>query len=291
MNNYKTKVLLKKKNIQLFLNKKSNFDKRKIIQMSYDIRSGHAIKIFSKRKVFFKKYIDEVVSLISKNFFGVKTILDCGSGELLTTNLLSEKMKGLDKLYCFDFSFKRLLDGKNFSNKVSFKSKSKLEIFCADMFNIPLPDNSIDLITTFQSLEPNGSYELKLIKELLRVSKKGLFLMEPDYENANLKQKKRMRKFNYVKNLPKVFENLKVKFKVIQMKNNGNNLNRCSAFIVYKKKTKKNNKPYFIDPANKKKLNKMKDFLYEKDDGNLYFSFKSIPILIKEKALFAPFLK
>ena len=35
----------------------------------------------------------------------------------------------------------------------------------------------------------------------------------------------------------------------------------------------------------------MKDFLYEKDDGNLYFSFKSIPILIKEKALFAPFLK
>ena len=291
MNNYSTKVLLKKKNIQLFLNKKTNLDKRKIIQMSYDIRSGHAIKIFSKRKVFFKKYINEVVNLISKNFHGVKTILDCGSGELLTTNLLSENMKDLDKLYCFDYSYKRLLDGKNFSNKVSFKSRNKLEIFCADMFNIPLPDNSIDLITTFQSLEPNGSYEYKIIKELLRVSKKGLFLMEPDYENANLKQKKRMRKFNYIKNLPKVFKKLKVKFKVEQMINNGNNLNRCSAFIVYKKKTKKNNKPCFIDPANKKKLNKMKDFLYEKNDGNLYFSFKSIPILIKEKALFVPFLK
>ena len=40
------------------------------------------------------------------------------------------------------------------------------------MFNIPLPDNSIDLITTFQSLEPNGNHEEQLIKELFRVSKK-----------------------------------------------------------------------------------------------------------------------
>ena len=41
------------------------------------------------------------------------------------------------------------------------------------MFNIPLPDNSIDLVTTYQALEPNGSSEFKLIKELLRGQRNG----------------------------------------------------------------------------------------------------------------------
>ena len=44
------KLLKKKKNIQFFLEKENNISRNKAIQMSYDIRSGHSIKNFPKRK-------------------------------------------------------------------------------------------------------------------------------------------------------------------------------------------------------------------------------------------------
>ena len=256
--------------------------------MRYDIRSGLSIKNFYKRKSFFSIYIKEVIDLISSNFPKTSTILDCGAGELVTSNLILKKLKNLKKMYCFDFSLQRLLDGKNNVNKFSQK---KLLIFCADMFNIPLPDNSIDLVTTYQALEPNGSSEYNLIRELLRVSKNGLFLMEPDYENGSKAQKKRMKKLNYVKNLPKTIKKLGYKCKVIKMKNYSNSLNKCSAFIVFKKEKKKTNHPNFVDPLNKSFLKNKKDYLYNQNTGHLYLKFNSIPILIREKALFVPFLK
>ncbi len=287
---FNTQQLAKKKNIQLYLSGKKNLSRRKIIQISYDIRSGHSIKKFPNREIFFKKYISEVKNLIEENFPKFTSVLDCGAGELITTNLLFRNLRQAKKIFCFDFSLKRLVDGKKFVNKLKIKKNKKINIFCADMFNIPLPENSIDLITTFQSLEPNGNYEEELIKELFRVSKKGLFLMEPDYENANIKQKRRMKKFNYIRNLPKVFNKLKLNYKIIKMNNHGNPYNKCSAFIVFKK-TKKNNKPIFVDPINKKTLKEKKNLFYEKFDGNLYFKFNSIPILMKEKSILLPNLK
>lgn len=282
------KLLKKKKNIQFFLEKENNISRNKAIQMSYDIRSGHSIKNFPKRKNFFSIYIKEVIDLISDNFPKTNTVLDCGAGELVTSNLISKKLKNLKKMYCFDFSFKRILDGKNNLNK---SSQKKLSVFCADMFNIPLPDNSIDLVTTYQALEPNGSSEFRLIKELLRVSKNGLFLMEPDYENGSKAQKRRMKKLNYIKNIPGTIKMLGYKCKVIKMKNYSNPLNRCSAFIVFKKNKKRKNHPNFVDPINKNNLKEKNNYLYNQSNGHLYLKFNSIPILIREKALFVPFVK
>ena len=287
--NENLKSLKAKKNLQFFLEKNNKLKRNKAIQMSYDIRSGSSIKNFSKRKNFFSIYIEEVANLISKNFPETETVLDCGAGELVTSNLISKKLKNLKKMYCFDFSFKRLLDGKNNLKKVS--EKKTLSIFSADMFNIPLPDNSIDLVTTYQALEPNGYSEYKLIKELLRVSKKGLFLMEPDFENGSYAQKRRMKKLNYIKNLPGVIKKLGQKFKVIKMKNYSNPLNKCSAYVVFKKISKKINQPNFVDPINKNKLKENDNHLYDQVNGHLYFKFNSIPILIREKALFVPFVK
>ena len=45
--------------------------------------------------------------------------------------------------------------------------------------------------------------------------------MEPHYENANEKIKKRMRKFNYVRNLEKTIKSLGFDLKVIKNLYNG----------------------------------------------------------------------
>ena len=47
---FNTQQLAKKKNIQLYLSGKKNLSRRKIIQISYDIRSGHSIKKFPNRE-------------------------------------------------------------------------------------------------------------------------------------------------------------------------------------------------------------------------------------------------
>ena len=40
------------------------------------------------------------------------------------------------------------------------------------MSEIPLPSNSIDIVMTHHSIEPNNRYEKKIINELLRVTKR-----------------------------------------------------------------------------------------------------------------------
>ena len=40
------------------------------------------------------------------------------------------------------------------------------------------------------AIEPNKGFEEKIIGELARVSTKGMVLIEPDFKNANLSQKK-----------------------------------------------------------------------------------------------------
>ena len=43
-----------------------------------------------------------------------------------------------------------------------------------DMFNLPITDDSIDLVYTVHALEPNGGKEKEALKELYRITKKYL---------------------------------------------------------------------------------------------------------------------
>ena len=50
-------------------------------------------------------------------------------------------------------------------------------------------ENSIDLIVTIHSLEPNNKIKEKIFEELYRISRHGIIFMEPHYEIASQKQK------------------------------------------------------------------------------------------------------
>lgn len=63
----------------------------------------------------------------------------------------------------------------------------------ADLFDIPLKDASVDVVYTSHSHEPNGGLEEDAIRELMRIARRAVILVEPIYELANSEAQSRMR--------------------------------------------------------------------------------------------------
>ena len=58
------------------------------------------------------------------------------------------------------------------------EKQKNVKLFTADMKNIPLPDNSIDIVFFCHALEPNHGNEKQIIKELFRITRRYVILIE-----------------------------------------------------------------------------------------------------------------
>ena len=269
-------------------------DKNESIKMSYDVQSGSYIKFFnslSKKKI--HKIYNPLVQVYFNEFKDCKTILDFGCGELTTSLFFFKKIKKkINHYFANDISLNRRIVGKNYiKKKLNNRDFKKFKIFCNSEINLPFKNNSIDLIVTIHSLEPNNKSAKHIIKELLRVSKKGLILMEPHYEISNLKQKKRMKKYNFVRGLPKLLNDKNYDLKIIKKKEHSNNLNISSLFILKKKKIKSNSSNNYVEPKTLNNIKKYYNFFYSNKSFRLFPVFNEIPIFTNDSQFFLPSLK
>ena len=283
----------KKQNIQLFLKNKT-FSNREIIKLAYDIQSGSYIKFFKKltREKKANVYFP-LIKAINDNFKNVKTILDFGCGELTTSAYIFKNLNHkIKKYYANDISFNRLLVGSNaLKKKLTKKNYNKFKIFCNSDNNLPFKDKSIDLVLTVHALEPNNQYKYKIFNELLRVSKLGIILMEPHYEISDVKQKKRMIKFDYIRGIEKILRLKKIKYHIIEKKFHLNNLNKSSIFVLKNNLTKKKQHDNFVDPIKKNDLIKKDNFLYSKKTFRAFPIINDIAIFNEDSQIFLPNLK
>ena len=279
----------KKINIHKYL-KKKRFINQEAIQISYDLQSGSYIKKLNRYKNIDKKVFQIFNNTLHKNFTNIKSVLDFGSGELTRFNYVIDFLSNKKKIQYFacDISLNRLHVGKIFFDRSYKKKGVNLNLFVVDNFRLPLPDNSIDVIITCHAIEPNRKNKEKIIKELLRVSKKGLCLMEPHYEAATIDQKKRMDYHKYVKGIPKFLDKMKYNYKIITKNAHINPNNPSSIFVVKKKKITKYAKIQFINPLNKKNLVKLRNFLYCTYSGRLFPVFDGITIFSNYSSIFLP---
>ena len=283
----------KKKNIQLYL-KKRKIDKKDIIKISYDVQSGSYIDFFSKlsrKKV--EQIYNPIIENLNKEFSNFKSVLDFGCGELTSSFFIFRKIKKKIKYYyANDVSLNRLIVGQNnLKKKLKASEFKKIKLFCNSNFDLPFKDNSIDVIMTIHSLEPNNKSKKKIAEELLRVSRKGLILMEPHYEISSRIQKKRMKKFNYITSIKSLFNKDLCSIKIIKKKYHLNKNNISSIFIIKKKINKKKFKSDFVDPKSKKDLIKINNFYYSYQSLRLFPIFNEIPIFSDETQLFLPSIK
>tara|TARA_B100000989_G_scaffold83679_1_gene59972 strand:+ start:4326 stop:5198 length:873 start_codon:yes stop_codon:yes gene_type:complete len=287
LNIKKLKKLYKKNiNINQYLKKEKKINKTNIIKISYDIQTGSYIKAFNYRKSYkiLKPMIKELKSI---NF---KSLFDFGCGELTNFFTIVKNIDTKNKnFYANDLSFSRIQHGKKFlKNKISIK----LTCFANNSTKLPMPDDSIDVVTTIHAIEPNKKDASKILKELWRISRKKLILLEPNNrltdkmsENKRKIINKRFKKHNYVLNLEDKIKKITPNYKVIEIKDQFNAFNPASLFIV-SKNSKKKNKLNFLNPNNNRDvLKNNSNFCFSENTGELFPIIDDI-ILFNKKEIF-----
>ena len=241
-------------NINLLLNKikdnkSENLSESDFINLSYDIQAGSYIKNhfvnYERKNNYMKFVVNELNKLhILKDFNDQDSCFNCcdlGTGEAtnfssflrhLITKLPNKKMR----IYGMDISLSRLELAKKFLSIES--KKTNVKFFIGDMKNIPIKNNSMDLVLTVHSIEPNRSYEKNILDEIIRISKKYITIVEPIYETSSKSQKSRMDKFNYINRLRTEILNrndIQVLLeKKIPLELCGNELNATTLFVLKK---------------------------------------------------------
>lgn len=173
-----------------------------IIEVAYDLQAGTYIQYTNENPAVVAPYWTELSGLINTHAGGCHSLLDVGTGELTTYTAVLKGMKTRpEALFAFDLSWSRLQVGRAHGQATHPAIAGSTHIFCADMANIPLPSNSIDLVISSHALEPNRDQQDRLLTELLRVARHRLMLFEPCYEINSAEGQARMDAHGYIKDL------------------------------------------------------------------------------------------
>lgn len=171
--------------------------------VAYDLQAGNYVANARANPNFQKRWCAQLAGLIQPYIELGDRVLEVGVGEATT---LAGVIKAIERpdfaALGFDVSWSRIKVGQGWLGENSVNAR----LFVGDLFRIPLADNSIDVIYTSHSLEPNGGKEAEAIAELLRVARKAVVLIEPIYELASEQAKIRMRAHGYVRDLKYVAE-------------------------------------------------------------------------------------
>jgi len=259
---------------------------REIIEMSYDIQAGSYIE--SLKNAAMAKYKAEYTSEIAKvisSLCEAESVLEAGVGEATT---LSGVLKHLDsniKSYGFDISWSRVAYAKKWLKSQNIKNST---LCSGDLFNIPFIDNAIDIVYTSHSIEPNGGNESAILKELYRVARKYVVLLEPGYELTSVEAQKRMDSHGYCKNLVGISESLG--YEVIKHELfacSGNQLNPTAITIICKQTDADRPVEVLACPKYKMPLIKTECALYSTEALVAYPIIDGIPCLRIENGILA----
>ena len=258
------------------------------ILLSYDLQAGSYNKNKNRSMgLFYDEYGHQLAEIINTySSSSHNSILEVGCGECTSLSSILKYLKNtkLD-IFGFDLSWSRIFEGKKILN-----DNYKKNLFVADLFSIPLHDNSMNIVYSSHSLEPNGGMEEDAIRELIRVSSDKVILIEPIYELASDKQKKRMTKYGYVKNLKSICESFKVNIlKYELLPTYSNPLNQSGVIVIEKKdsKNRNNNSNPWQCPATGLDLERYNDVFFNNKIGFAYPVLKDIPLLRSEHLIIA----
>lgn len=254
------------------------------ILISYDFQAGaytQGYKESPEKKDLYCLNLAKVIQQLGS----YENILEVGVGEATTLAVLLSKLNTKPKeILGFDMSWSRIKYAKKFIEETRLEN---VDLFTADLFNMPLKDNSIDIVYTSHSIEPNGGKEKEALEELYRVANRYLILLEPTYELANDEARKRMKEHGYITNLLQTAKDLN--YNIIEHRLfdiSANPLNPTGLLII-KKDSKENKGNSICCPITKTDIIKNNDSYYSPESMLAYPVIDGIPCLLEQNAIVA----
>ncbi len=257
-----------------------------IIEISYDLQTGsytagmQDIHIAQLQDQYSKELAKTISSLCKPS-----SILEAGVGEATTLSGVLENLDNTIKSFGFDLSWSRVA----YANKwLQSKGITNTSLCSGDLFHIPFLDNSIDVVYTSHSIEPNGGNEVPILQELYRVARKYLILLEPGYELANTEARKRMDAHGYVKNLAGISTSLG--YYILEHElfpYTPNPLNPTAITIIHKDSHAKLPTDVFACPKFKTPLEHIDNMLFSPEALAVYPIVGGIPCLRIENGILA----
>lgn len=247
-----------------------------LIEIIYDLQSGTYTEGLKNFNNFKTEFSDEIATSLKKYMKSINSMIDIGTGELTTLIPIISTLNVSLALLATDISWSRLTWAKHNASQ----NNLAVDLVASDMLNIPLPDNSVDAILTVHAMEPNGGKTENILNEFMRVTRKYLFLIEPDYEIASQGQRDRMERLDYITDLTSTINRLGLNLvEKKEIENNPNPLN-CASFFVIEKINSPSNKTVWVCPRTKKPLMKNFDSSWIETDSGIYYPIlKGIPLL------------
>ena len=168
------------------------------VLIAYDLQAGSYVAAARARPEYVDGWSRQLSGILDPLVSTRSSILEVGCGEATT---LAGVVRSLSvtpaKALGFDISWSRIAQGEAWLKEKQVTAR----LYVADLFEIPLEDESIDVVYTSHSIEPNGGREEEAIRELLRIASRAVVLVEPIYELAGDAAKERMVQHGFVRGL------------------------------------------------------------------------------------------
>jgi len=229
---------------------------------------------------------DQLADVLDAMVTAQSSILEVGCGEATTLAGVLYRLSHTPQYALgFDISWSRCAQGLSWLTEKEVHAR----MFVADLFAIPLEDESIDIVYTSHSLEPNGGREEAALRELFRVSRQAVVLVEPIYELASAEAQARMRHHGYVHGLKDTADRIGAKVTDFRLLEYTSNFLNPSGLILIEKVAHKQGRgsPSWRCPLTYTPLRDVEDLFVSDESGLVYPVLRDIPLLRAEHAVVA----
>lgn len=257
-----------------------------IIEISYDIQTGSYIDaMIGDHAIQEKKEYTDLITSVILSLCKPESVLEAGIGEGTTlAGVLNSLGEGV-RSYGFDLSWSRAAYARKWLHKQGLTNTS---LCTGDLCNIPFLDNSVDVVFTSHAIEPNGGKEAEILRELYRITRKYLILLEPGYEFASETVKRRMDSHGYCKNLKETSQALGYQVERHELFEwNPHPQNPTSLTVISKNSNTQSPVNVFACPKLKTPLETIDNTLYSPEAMTAYPILGGIPCLRIENGIFA----
>ncbi len=254
--------------------------------IAYDLQAGTYVAIARADPDGPVRWCGQLAEIMSPYITEQSSILEVGCGEATTLAGVLKYLNNKPKhALGFDISWSRCAEGLSWlsENEVSAK------LFVADLFDIPLEDGSVDVVYTSHSLEPNGGREEEAIRELMRIARRAVVLVEPIYELANSEAQSRMSTHGYVRGLKETAERLGASVSGYRLLDYTPTPLNPSGLVLIEKESNEGGggKPAWRCPLTHTPVSDLGDVFAATQSGLVYPVLRGIPMLRAEHGIVA----